>query len=289
MERYYPHKQTILISVICIIIVGGVFMYTKQGTNSEKTAQTPTISTNTRHGRADTMASTSDWRLSFIDKSPATTPKAPSNSTKEDLTLTDQFGRDFFARYIQLKQSNLIENQQFVTDTLNQSIYNASQAAEQARIYSLNDISTISTPIATDIRAYGNTIGSIFSTYGIDADPAVIANDAFEKGDLSLLAQIDPVIASYETIVSMLKSTRVPQPLAAYHLSLLNAMSGMSKISRDIRALENDPMQTMVSVSSYKSMQDSLIASLKNMRSYFVMVGISFETTEPGSLFALIL
>ena len=289
MASYYPHKQTALIAIICVLAVGGVFVYAKRDAGTKSSGLDPVVPVDidTVPPNSAFSASSTDWRLSFIDKPvPA---ERPGTTIEEDLTLTDQFGRDFFARYIQLRQSNLIENQSFVTDTLNQSIYSAARSAEQPRTYSISDISTIPDTTSAHIRSYGNSVGSIFSTYGVDGDPAIIANDAFEKGDMLLLAQIDPITASYQRIAQALKALPVPQPLAPYHIDLLNAVSGMEKITRDIRAVESDPMQTMVSVSTYATVQNTLIASLKSMKSYFSLTGVSFASTEAGSLFSQIL
>jgi hemoglobin-like flavoprotein len=290
MASYYPHKQTTLIAILCIIAVGGVFIYAKSDQPTDKTAlgPTPTSSIDVTSSKKtdDTLASTTDWKLSFLEKPASSIRNTAPSASLEDLTLTDQFGRDFFARYIQLKQSNLIENQPFVTDTLNQSIYNAARAAEQPKVFTAADISIIAEATATNIKVYGNTLGSTFSTYGVDADPAIIANDAFEKGDMNLLKQIDPIVSSYETITTQLKNTPVPQPLAPYHVDLLNAVSSMAKISRDIRGVEHDPMQTMVSVSAYTAVQNNLLTSLKSIKSYFALTGITFAPTEPGSLFS---
>ncbi|MBP6858558.1 MAG: hypothetical protein KBC33_01865 [Candidatus Pacebacteria bacterium] len=290
MASYYPHKQTALIAILCVLAVGGVFIYAKSGQPTEKASSgsipASSIDVVSTQKTNETSASTTDWRLSFLEKPAAPTRTAVPSTSLEDLTLTDQFGRDFFARYIQLKQSNLIENQPFVTDTLNQSIYNAARAAEQPKAFTVADISIIAEATATNVKEYGNAVGFTFSTYGVDADPAVIANDALEKGDMKLLMQIDPVVSSYETIATQLKGTPVPQPLAPYHVDLLNAVSGMAKISRDIRGVEHDPMQTMVSVSAYTAIQSNLLTSLKSIKSYFALAGIAFASTEPGSLFS---
>lgn len=288
MASIYPHKQTVLIMIVCAIAVGGAYMYTKQSSSTAKTSVISPISVTNESEKPSAIATSTDWQLSFLDKSTTSTPEKTANTVQnQELTLTDRFGRDFFARYIQLRQSNLIENQQFVTDTLNQSIYTAARGAKQPKTYSLSDLSVIPNPDSARIRAYGNSLGSIFSTYTVNADPAIIANDAFEKGDMTMLEQIDPIISAYASIASALRDLPVPQPLTTYHLNLLNAISGMEKISRDIRAIESDPMQSIVSISAYAETQSSIVAQLKSMASYFSFVGISFSPSEPGSLFSL--
>jgi hypothetical protein len=104
---------------------------------------------------------------------------------------------------------------------------------------------------------------------------------------MTILAQLDPIIRSYENIASALKALPVPQALSVYHLELLNAVSGMASVVRDLRNVEGDPMQTMVSVGSYSTMRGNIISALKKMKSYFSIVGISFTLNEPGGIFSL--
>lgn len=287
MASYYPHKQTVIIAIVCIVVVGAVFTYVKTIPRAPATAQQPSSTDNIAVTAPDLLATSTDWRSSFFGEYGTSTPKIYSQTDKrENLTLTDRFGRDFFARYIQLKQSGLIDNEQFVTDTINQSIYTAAQSAQHAKTYTLMDIVVINNTDTSHLKAYGNAIGSTISTYGVDDDPAQIANSAFDANDMTILARIEPIVKSYDTIVSVLKNIPVPQPLAIYHTDLMNAVSGMAKIATDIRYVESDPMQTMVSVSTYSSMQTKLIESLKNMKSYFSITNISFDATEPGSIFS---
>lgn len=291
MASYTPHKQTIFITIICVIVVGGTYVYAKGGFGAVMQSEKSAIDTVITPKTLDTtvsQATSTDWRKSFFTGTSSAPAKltGTQNTTKENLTLTDTFGRDFFARYIQLKQSGLRDNQQFVTDSLNSSIEKATDAAKKAKVYTSSDISIQATSNATTLKVYGNTVGNIFSTYGVDGDPATVANDAFEKGDMTLLKKIDPMIAAYETIATMLKNTPVPQPLSSYHLTLVNSVSSMAQIARDLRNVEGDPMQTMVSIGLYPSVQTSLIGALKSIKNYFATASIVFTTTEPGSLFS---
>lgn len=292
MASYTPHKQTILITIMCIVVVGGTYIYTKGGFGALMSPQNPTtnsiVTINTVENAAP-LSTSSDWRKSFFTGTSSTPTKliATQSTAQENLSLTDSFGRDFFARYIQLKQSGLRDNQLFVADTLDTSIGKAADAAKKARVYTLSDITIQTTANPANLRIYGNAVGNIFSTYGVDGDPATVANDAFEKGDMTLLKNIDPMITAYGTITTMLKNTPVPQPLATYHLTLLNAVSGMTQIARDLRNVEGDPMQTMVSIGLYPSVQTSLIGALRSMKTYFGIVPIVFTATEAGSLFSL--
>lgn len=295
MESYTSHKQTIIIAILCIIVVGGMFVYAKGGIGglvATKSSQNSQIDgniavTTTRENKPISSTST-DWRRSFFTGTSTSIVKSTiSTPSNESLTLTDTFGRDFFARYIQLKQSGLRDNQQFVADTLNNSIDKAADSAKKARVYTGTDITVQPVANSENLKVYGNAVGTIFSKYGVDEDPATVANDAFEKGDMTLLKGLDPIVASYETIVAMLKNTPVPQPLSVYHLNMINAESSMAQIARDLRHVETDPMQAIVSIQQYSAAQTSLIGALRAMKAYFSLVPVSFAPTEPGSLFSL--
>ncbi len=290
MASYYPHKQTVLITLLCIIAVGGALIYSGTIDISQKIpqkqAQIAPIDVQPKEVVADTVPS--DWRKSFINNSsPTTALPAKKSATNEALTVTDQFGRDFFARYVRLKQDNLLDNQQLVQSVVDQSIDTAVKNSGQSITYALKDISITNDADSTSLKAYGNAIGLIFATKGVDGDPATIANTAFDKGDMTLLTGIDPMIGSYRKITADLLILPVPQPLATYHLSLVNSVSTMTGIAQDLRVVDKDPMRGMVALSIYSPTQSSIVGSLKSMQNYFTTSQISFSPAEPGALFSL--
>lgn len=185
-----------------------------------------------------------------------------------------------------MKQTGLIENPQFVQSSLEQSVYLAEQETETGGQYNLSDISVSSSIELSTIKMYGNSVAMTFALYAPAEDAATVANSALESGNYALLAKLDPIIASYDQIVSELKKIITPQPLAGYHLQLINSVAEMASISRALRAVEQDPIRAIVSIKNYAAAQQSIVSVLRSMKAYFVATSIVFLPSEPGSMFS---
>lgn len=293
MASFYPHKQTLVISVISIAAVAAAWWYASAGTASTSRRSTEAIATpqtvSTQNASLETSSSTvEDWRSLFIAATSTLPARTTSDSQapQEDLTVTDKFSRDFFARFISMKQTGLIENPQFVQSSLEQSVYLAEQETETGGQYNLSDISVSSSIELSTIKMYGNSVAMTFALYAPAEDAATVANSALESGNYALLAKLDPIIASYDQIVSELKKIITPQPLAGYHLQLINSVAEMASISRALRAVEQDPIRAIVSIKNYAAAQQSIVSVLRSMKAYFVATSIVFLPSEPGSMFS---
>lgn len=280
MVSHHPNKRTVFIAIICMIIVGGTYAYTTIGPHSVSDTKKLLLET-----KPDDIVSSEDWRAQFINSTSAPITHSKITTNQSPSTLTEKLGVDFFARYIQLHQSGLIDNQQLVESAVNQSIYSATQSAEKAKIYSLHDISISSANTETSLKIYGNAVADIFSRYGSDGDVADIANSAFDNADMSLLVNLEPVADSYSTIASEIGRLTVPQPLVTHHINLLNSLSKIELAVRTIRKLDIDPIQAMVSINDYANIHESVVESLIDIKTYLSNAQIQFGPTEPGSIF----
>lgn len=290
MAKSYLHKQTIVIAIICVVAVGGtaLYVYSKPAPQISQpiAVDSPKIDTNI------TATSSSDWKKQFFDITGGTdaiTGETSATSTGSDkpLTLTDQMSRDFFARYIELKQNGLDTNTQLVQDTIDQTIANAQVASAQPQTYTRADLTISNDSSSQSIKDYGNIVGSIFLEYTPNQSPVDIASNAFDQNDMTILAQIDPVIASYKKISSLLVTTPVPQPLAEYHLDLINGINSIILVSQGLRNIEGDPAQSLISLGNYTDAQTTILNALLNIQTYFNTNNITFTSTEPGTFITL--
>ncbi|MES2314622.1 MAG: hypothetical protein V4524_01645 [Patescibacteria group bacterium] len=290
MAKYYPHKQTLTIAIVCILAVGATTAYTYWQPAPQPRADIAVQADDTNQNLI--ISSSTDWKKQFFDVNGSNTSigKASNGSTASDtpLTLTDKVGRDFFARYIELKQNNLDGNKQLVQGVIDQTLANAQVESSAVKIYTAKDISVLGTTDANTLHIYGNTVGSIIITYGPKKNAADLAYNAFDKNDLTLLSQIDAVTAAYKKVAQLLISTQVPQPLVQNHIDLINSINKMASISQALRNIEGDPMQSIVSLSNYGTTQSSILSTFMSMNSYFSTNGVTFTQTEPGSFFSLI-
>ena len=289
MAKSYLHKQTILIAIICILAVGATAGYVY-------TQPTPTLSESAtvRDIQPDTniiSTSSTEWKKQFFDITGGTnaitgSKKLATSTNDTPLTLTDQVSRDLFARYIQLKQNNLDTNPQLVQDSIDQTVANAQIGANQPKIYYAKDVTISKDSSVQAIHNYANTVAAILIKYSPSQSPADIASNAFDKNDMTLLAQIDPIIAQFKKMSQLLIVTPVPVALMQNHLDLINSITSMISISQGLRNIEGDPMQSLVSLGNYVNTQTNVFNSLVNIQTYLNTNHITFTTTESGILFS---
>ena len=293
MHLSYPHTQTIIITIVCIIVVAGTGFYVFGQSHTNSSAE----ELYTRVTSSSTVAlsqSAGDWKKDFYVPTASSTNKTPSvknlsvTQDNQPLTLTDKLSRDFFARYIQLQQNNLGDNKQLVADSINQTIDTTVEAAAQAPVYTLKDIAISANSNTDALHTYGNTVATIFNLYAPTVSPADIATEAFDKGDMTILEKIDPIIAGCDKVITLLKTVPVPQPIAQYHLDIINAVSSMKYVSQGLRNIQGDPMQSIIALSQYAKTQDALRSPFTSIESYFKKNNVVFGAKEPGILFSLI-
>lgn len=288
MAKYYPHKQTIIIASVCILAVGGTAAYAYWQPKPQLTQSV--VVEQTKDDISPITGTSTNWQKDFFDvaantKTLSINSKGGQNASDTPLTLTDKVGRDFFARYIQLKQNNLDSNKQLVQGMLDQTLDNAQVIAAQPKTYTTKDIIVSNNSSLDAVRAYGNAIGDIFGKYGPTQSPANIAYDAFDKNDMSILSKIDPIIAATKKVLTLVQATPVPQALAQNHIDLVNGLSSLITISQALRNLEGDPMQSLVSLGNFDRSQTATLNSLRIIKSYLTTNKITYTQNEPGALF----
>ena len=286
MAKYYLHKQTIIIAIVCFVAVGSVSAYVYTQPTSASSGE---VAIDNPASAADQVISTStDWKKQFLSSESISgtelKSKTPSNeATDTPPTLTSQMSRDLFTKFIQLKQTGLDTNDQLVQDAIDQTLSSSFDSADQAKTYVLSDIiiNNLTTPDA--YRAYGNSIGSVLKNDMPEGDAPTIASDAYTKNDMTLLEKIDPLISAYQNSLKKILSTSVPSALVRNHLDLINGLSSLIFTSQKIRNIQADPMQSMVALSTYTNTENGIFASISSMKDSFKSMNVLFTNNEPGS------
>lgn len=292
MAISYPRSQTFIIALVCMATVAGALLYMRQPQPSRKsaavTALAPTLEKTYVY---EASATSDDWKKQFFkaeSDTVASKKTAVVAKTTEPLTLTDTMGRNFFTSYIQLKQGNLTGNQEVVQNAVDYAIRNTVTAAAQPRFYTLQDLRVSADDSPATVHAYGNAVASAFALYVPRTDPANIAIDAFEKGDMSVLSGIDPIITGYARAIAALIAISVPSSLGESHLDLINGLSSVRYVAQGLRNSDKDPMQAMVALGTYGAALSSLQGALKDLKRYFDAKSIAFAAGESGASFATI-
>ncbi len=287
MSKSYPNRQTLIIAVICLGAVSATLLYIRPELLSQKSSWKnlevkPKTVIDTDKNLIELAES--DWKKAF-DLTSSTTDLT---SKDKPLTITDQLGRDFFTKYVELRQNNLTTDDQSVAQAMDQTINSAMNIAPKAKTYSLTNIKINTSYTNDSLHVYGNTIGSIFAKNAPRVDPTLIASQALEQENSEVLDKLKPIVNSYDKLIKDIIITSVPAPLASYHLDLINSLSSMLFVSQELQYIISDPIRGVMALNQYVLAKENISKSLLNTNTYLNDKEVFFSNQEPGIFFATV-
>lgn len=248
----YPQKQTVVISIVCILVVAGIASYVFHEKGAQEIAlraslQSIAVSTSSTPA---VITTSTDWRKQFLSATSTsfTAPKSKDAPIDpESQTATYRLGQNFITQYLMLRQSGQNTDATAVNASMSQIASQSAGSLESPRAYASAQISIVNdTPSAR--AAYAAVFNAVYSRYGSASDEADIAATAYENDDPSRLAAIDPVILGYKQMIASLLSVGVPRPLVPYHLSLLNGLSALEYSSEAFRHMDTDSVKAFAAI-----------------------------------------
>ncbi|MFA6601466.1 MAG: hypothetical protein WCT02_01205 [Candidatus Paceibacterota bacterium] len=290
MAKVYPRPQTLLIFVLCLVVVGATAFYMNGWTFKNRVAFDQKSSLNPISlGNQPPVNTSTDWQKQFYDNNSNSQAFKPVKSTtkvvqkEEPLTTTDQVGRNFFTKYVQLRQAGLTNDNTSVSAAVNQVIADGIASVPTPKTYTNKDILVVNENPIT-LKTYAEDLLNVLKSSMPVTNESEIALKAYEKGDMSALKEIDPIIASYKSGLNGLISTPVPQPLAIYHLDLINGLSMQIFNAQSLRRSDTDPVTGLAAINlEVKSLQ-AISTAVANMQNYFGSNGVNFVLPVSGSL-----
>lgn len=266
----YPRKQTVVIFILCAFAVGGTAYYVKGGNDSSAalTGASQDVAIDTSY---DTTSANNEWQEQFLTSGAGfkATPQAQGTgdtTTAENLTATDRLGRSIFGKYVELKKMGLSDDATAISNVVEESLAELGTDLAAPKVYAKKDIS-ITTDSAAVLKSYGQVIASSISDYVAKDDEALLVLKAFESQDAALLADIDPIIRTYQSMISRLLATPAPQSLAARHLELINGLSAALYSAQSFRAIDTNPVQALAGISLNATAEQSIAASFAAIQS----------------------
>lgn len=280
-----PNTKNVLMILIAILLVGGAFLVAEYRNKQVELVNNEAviISTTTYTGFIE---NTEDWKKILIatDKSASSTLKDLTKNN-EVLTPTDILARDFFARYMELKQLGTSKDPESQADLVKNALSNV--VLEQPKLYTTNDKILTKADISKEaVKQYGNEIGNIFLKNRTGSrNEAIIARDALQKGDPELLKELDPIISSYQKMLNSFIKVVVPQSLLNAHLNLINSMNSALFIVTQLRKSGADPLSGVQATARYQATVKQMHDSLAAIRKGILDLGITYNTSEGGYIF----
>jgi len=148
--------------------------------------------------------------------------------TTVELSVTDKFSRDLFARYFAVKnQSGTISADE--EDKLVDNLLTDYDLPKTKR-YQLSDILVSPDNSKEAIRLYGNTIGvAIRANTGREtSNELAIFEEAVTKNRAELLTELDPIIKKYRGIALAVLAIRAPIGAEELELRLINRLEDVA-------------------------------------------------------------
>jgi len=283
MAGNYPRKQTVIIFVICLFFVLGTSFLvnglpsTKSKVMYQNTSILPQVIANDLSVDPGT-----EWQKAFLDpkasvKLASTSVVADKTKIKEEpLNPTGLLGRNFFTKYVQLRQSGLTTDTNAVNAVATQVINDGISSIKGPVSYSVKDIKVLKNSDLVVTKKYAEDLVKILKDTMPEKNEAEIAMMAFDSGDMSILKTIDVVITGYKNAVSKLLITPVPQILAQYHLDLINGLSSQIFNARSLRNSDKDPLTGLAAIGMEIKSLKSIANAIAGMQNIFAEKGITF-------------
>lgn len=282
--------------LIATLLVGGAFIYAEKRNKEAKSVydsmsqqQGNLIAINDEINKPQELDTdgdgSMDWEEILVGTDPNSAKSKPStdktqitadltkSTSTEKLSPIDAVSRDFFARYMELRQigaQNNKESQEELARTTAGNIV-ISKPAE----YKLSEIKTRPDSGNEGVKQYGQEVSNIFKKYSVKSrSEGVIAKEAGEKEDPEILKELDPIIESYKNILNALIKVKAPQSMATMHLDLLNAANGALFIAKSFRNSDVNPVESIQAIAYYQVVGMNLYNSINAIKSYYKYLGI---------------
>lgn len=283
MAFLYPRKQTVIISIVCILAVGAA-IYANQGfskASGQADVDKQVIADVTAPVAPTSTAS--DWRKQFaVDAATGTaksSSKSANGSSDQILTQTDALGRQLFTQYAALKQANLLDD----ADSVNQAVSSLASTyvqGDQAKTYTLNDLTIYDSVDTARLQSFASGVIDAINLFSMQKTEAMVMQEYMNGRDPSVLTQLNPIIATYKKIISRLTAMPVPRSLSDKHVALLNAMSTLQFAAESLRFADGDPVRSMTGIRSHMDGVQMLIEAIVGMNNALKTYGIEFHPDQ---------
>jgi len=284
MALLYPHRQTVLVALACLIIVGAA-AYSAYGSQLNHSADAPavTISDAPEPSQQEMLPADTNWQKEFqgaITTSSSGTAKQGSTRQSDfATTTTDQLGREFFAQYIALKQANLLSNPDVVNQATEDVVVRNFDSIQPVT-YALSDIPAVDSTDSATLSTYASGLARIIGSYSATTGEGTIVQEYLTTSDAGALSKLDPVIASYKRILSSLLSLRTPQVAASDELDLVNALSTLQFASEALRAMDSDNIRGLAGSSLHVQGINLMLSALGNINADLSDYGVPLKLDQ---------
>lgn len=193
---------------------------------------------------------------------------------QETLNETDVIAQQLYGVTSALGQSGVLSTTNLAS--LGADLGKSVEIKQPVNKYSVKDITTVKTTTAS-LKSYYNAVSSIVAKYDDDTEEISLIISALETEDFSRLPELTQKSINYKNLSKQLKAIKVPVGVSEYHLNMINGLYGIAESFDYISELEDNGINALAGISSYKNYSLLIGGALINMHDYFVDYGIIRE------------
>ena len=203
-----------------------------------------------------------------------------------DWTETDRLSREFFAKYLTIKQSGV----PFTAEEEEKLLADFTQRYPEPRakkIFTESDIVLAKNDDVASLRAYGNAIGTVINAHKEKEDvenELIIFERALENEDALDLQNLDGRVKRYESILAGFKTIPAPRNVMLIHLDLLNSIESIKESVDGMAGALTDSVRALSAATAYPAAIEDLTKALDDIARFFEMKQITFGKDEPGAI-----
>lgn len=203
-----------------------------------------------------------------------------------DWSETDRLSREFFAKYLSIKQSGApftaAEEEKLLADFI-------ARYPEQKprKIYTESDITVSEKNDDEALKAYGNAIGTVIQKHKENEageNELIIFERALGNEDPIDLANLDGRVKRYESLFAGFKSIPAPKSAVPSHIDLLNAIESLKESVAGMAGAFSDSVRALSSATAYPAAVEKLTKAFDDIKNLLVQRKIVFGKDEPGRI-----
>lgn len=301
------HQKVLVTLIICIGIIGSVFVVSKIGNNSPEATDKKNIqdllSTIDKAPEADTDGDgLKDWEESLIGTNPnikdtdgdgtsdgdevavgrdpkkagpndkastETSPLVIDSMETEENTLTAQVSRNFFGQYLLAKKGGQEITPEKALE-IAESVMENIPVESNAKQYEIKDITIVPETVASKAAYLEEFIRILKANPSKPNENEIqIITKAIESQNVDDIKKLDSIILSYKNITAETLRIPVPKSLVPDHMIYLNALSSVYTDISEMRQVLDDPMRGYIGYAHYQ--KDALVLKIgyEAIQAYF--------------------
>lgn len=208
-----------------------------------------------------------------------------TTNEQEKWTETDRFSREFFRKYLALKQSGkplTAEDEQRLID----DVVGHYPPSAQQKIFSETDLSSAPSDDAAAYRVYGNALGAVILKHRekVGENELEIFERALGNDDETELAALAGRAERYGKVIADILAIPAPREARLIHLAIANALEQLKESVAGMSEAMRDPVRALGPAVAYPQGIEALADALDRLGTLLSAKGARFEKNEAGHI-----